>query len=143
MVEARLNACWGYPGQTLSLGPLHTTARHSSSSCSSSGSSFGSSHSGAAAAACDAWRGDRALLVRLLKNLREAYYVSLAAVVALILQRSQQRLCHQQLLGCRSEQQQQHSLSLAVALEWDEAVAALSADSAGSEEWVGGCVPVS
>lgn len=56
VVEARLSAAWGYSGTlgvTAALGDP-------------------------AAVSCDAasWRGDRALLVRLLKNLREAYYVS-------------------------------------------------------------------
>jgi hypothetical protein len=63
VVEARLSACWGYPGQTLRLNPQHVTLTQLPGSSSSSSGDV-------------SWRGDRALLVRLLKNLRESYYVS-------------------------------------------------------------------
>jgi hypothetical protein len=64
VVEARLSACWGYPGHTLCLNADHVTLSRDAGSGSSSSS------------ADISWRGDRALLVRLLKNLRESYYVS-------------------------------------------------------------------
>jgi hypothetical protein len=63
VVEARLSACWGYPGQALRLSIQHATLTQLPGSSSSSGGDV-------------SWRGDRALLVRLLKNLRESYYVS-------------------------------------------------------------------